>query len=86
MNLSHVITEFSFGPHFPEMVQPLDNSFEVTHDRTSTIRGPLQNLMVYLQLSLHINISFMLSRQHTSPLVQSHCEPINTVLPIIHGC
>ncbi|KAF9006770.1 DUF1692-domain-containing protein [Hymenopellis radicata] len=32
MNLSHVITEFSFGPHFPEMVQPLDNSFEVTHD------------------------------------------------------
>lgn len=30
MNLSHVITEFSFGPHFPEIVQPLDNSFEAT--------------------------------------------------------
>jgi hypothetical protein len=32
MNLSHVITEFSFGKHFPEITQPLDNSFEVTHD------------------------------------------------------
>ncbi|KIY66202.1 DUF1692-domain-containing protein [Cylindrobasidium torrendii FP15055 ss-10] len=32
MNLSHVITEFSFGPHFPEIVQPLDNSFEVAVD------------------------------------------------------
>jgi hypothetical protein len=30
MNLSHVISEFSFGPHFPEIVQPLDNSFEAT--------------------------------------------------------
>ena len=30
MNLSHIITEFSFGPHFPEIVQPLDNSFEAT--------------------------------------------------------
>jgi len=32
MNLSHVITEFPFGKHFPEITQPLDNSFEVTHD------------------------------------------------------
>ncbi|KAJ7052124.1 endoplasmic reticulum vesicle transporter-domain-containing protein [Mycena amicta] len=32
MNLSHVITEFSFGPFFPEIVQPLDNSFEVTQE------------------------------------------------------
>ncbi|TFK61941.1 DUF1692-domain-containing protein [Pluteus cervinus] len=29
MNLSHVITEFSFGPFFPDITQPLDNSFEV---------------------------------------------------------
>ncbi|KAI0246080.1 endoplasmic reticulum vesicle transporter-domain-containing protein [Lactifluus subvellereus] len=29
MNLSHVITEFSFGKHFPEITQPLDNSFEI---------------------------------------------------------
>ncbi|KAF9525798.1 DUF1692-domain-containing protein [Crepidotus variabilis] len=30
MNLSHIITEFSFGPFFPEIVQPLDNSYETT--------------------------------------------------------
>jgi hypothetical protein len=38
MNLSHVITEFSFGKHFPEITQPLDNSFEVTHDGVSFTR------------------------------------------------
>ncbi|KAJ6578125.1 endoplasmic reticulum vesicle transporter-domain-containing protein [Mycena capillaripes] len=32
MNLSHVITEFSFGPYFPDITQPLDNSLQVTHD------------------------------------------------------
>ncbi|CEQ43066.1 SPOSA6832_04948, partial [Sporobolomyces salmonicolor] len=26
MNLSHVVHEFSFGPYFPRIVQPLDNS------------------------------------------------------------
>ncbi|ETW82589.1 hypothetical protein HETIRDRAFT_382665, partial [Heterobasidion irregulare TC 32-1] len=30
INMSHVITEFSFGPYFPEITQPLDNSFEIT--------------------------------------------------------
>ncbi|ORY54753.1 endoplasmic reticulum vesicle transporter-domain-containing protein [Leucosporidium creatinivorum] len=30
MNLSHVIHEFSFGPYFPRISQPLDNSAEVT--------------------------------------------------------
>lgn len=34
MNLSHVITEFSFGPYFPEITQPLDNSFELTDQCT----------------------------------------------------
>jgi hypothetical protein len=33
MNLSHVITEFSFGPYFPDITQPLDYSFEVAQDR-----------------------------------------------------
>ncbi|THH18969.1 hypothetical protein EW146_g2115 [Bondarzewia mesenterica] len=32
MNMSHVITEFSFGPYFPDITQPLDNSFEITHE------------------------------------------------------
>lgn len=30
MNLSHVIHEFSFGPFFPQISQPLDNSAELT--------------------------------------------------------
>ncbi|GAA6009315.1 hypothetical protein JCM11491_004270 [Sporobolomyces phaffii] len=30
MNLSHVIHEFSFGSYFPKIVQPLDNSVELT--------------------------------------------------------
>lgn len=34
INMSHVITEFSFGPYFPEITQPLDNSFEITPSRT----------------------------------------------------
>jgi hypothetical protein len=32
MNLSHVITEFSFGPYIPDIVQPLDYSVEITHN------------------------------------------------------
>ncbi|RDB26128.1 ER-derived vesicles protein 41 [Hypsizygus marmoreus] len=32
MNLSHVISEFSFGPHFPDMTQPLDYSYEITNE------------------------------------------------------
>ncbi|GAA5882394.1 hypothetical protein JCM1840_006482 [Sporobolomyces johnsonii] len=31
MNLSHVVHEFSFGPYFPRIVQPLDNSMELTN-------------------------------------------------------
>lgn len=33
MNLSHVIHEFSFGPFFPRIVQPLDNSVELASGR-----------------------------------------------------
>jgi len=32
MNLSHIISEFSFGPYFPSIVQPLDNTFMMTHE------------------------------------------------------
>ncbi|QRV74956.1 Endoplasmic reticulum vesicle transporter [Ceratobasidium sp. AG-Ba] len=32
MNLTHVIHEFSFGPYIPDISQPLDYSFEVTHE------------------------------------------------------
>ncbi|KAI6155774.1 endoplasmic reticulum vesicle transporter-domain-containing protein [Pisolithus tinctorius] len=32
MNLSHAITEFSFGPYFPDIVQPLDYSLEIANE------------------------------------------------------
>jgi len=32
MNMSHVINEFSFGPYFPDITQPLDHSLEITQD------------------------------------------------------
>ncbi|EJU05029.1 DUF1692-domain-containing protein [Dacryopinax primogenitus] len=32
MNLSHIITEFSFGPYFPDIVQPLDYTIESSDD------------------------------------------------------
>ena len=41
MNLSHVIHEFSFGPYFPEISQPLDSSVETTDKRTSSLRPSL---------------------------------------------
>jgi endoplasmic reticulum-Golgi intermediate compartment protein 2 len=37
MNMSHVISEFSFGPYFPDITQPLDYSFEVTDERMSQL-------------------------------------------------
>ena len=30
--MSHVISEFSFGPYYPDIVQPLDYSFETTQE------------------------------------------------------
>jgi hypothetical protein len=35
MNLTHVVHEFSFGPYFPAISQPLDMSIETTLQRTS---------------------------------------------------
>ncbi|KIJ52477.1 hypothetical protein M422DRAFT_26067 [Sphaerobolus stellatus SS14] len=32
INMSHVINEFSFGPYFPDITQPLDYSFEIADD------------------------------------------------------
>lgn len=35
MNLTHVVHEFSFGPFFPAISQPLDMSLELTEQRES---------------------------------------------------
>lgn len=38
MNLSHIIHEFSFGPFFPAISQPLDLSYETTQNRACRLR------------------------------------------------
>jgi hypothetical protein len=38
MNLTHVVHEFSFGPYFPAISQPLDMSIEATPNRMSLRR------------------------------------------------
>lgn len=45
MNLSHIINEFSFGPYFPDITQPLDYTFELARDRKS--RSPNLSLLFY---------------------------------------
>ena len=38
MNLTHIVHEFSFGPFFPAISQPLDLSFELTERRECVVR------------------------------------------------
>jgi hypothetical protein len=66
MNMSHVITEFSFGKYFPEITQPLDNSFEVTHDSASLASRDLPLLMCLQNLS-RINITCVSFQQPMLP-------------------
>ena len=40
MNLSHIIHEFSFGPFFPRISQPLDNSVEIATSSQSILLMP----------------------------------------------
>lgn len=35
MNLSHIVHEFSFGPYFPAIAQPLDMSYKIASGRES---------------------------------------------------
>jgi len=37
MNLSHVIHEFSFGPFFPAIAQPLDMTYVQTEESESRV-------------------------------------------------
>ncbi|KAF8800826.1 DUF1692-domain-containing protein [Phlegmacium glaucopus] len=68
MNFSHIVTEFSFGPHFPDLVHPLDNSFEATD----------KNLIAF-QYFLHI-----VPTTYIAPRTRTLYALINTVLHIIH--
>lgn len=55
MNLSHVITDFSFGPYFPQMTQPLTNTLEIAQDRKFCL---LPGLPAYLTSRWCIVFSF----------------------------
>lgn len=73
MNLSHVITEFSFGPFFPEIVQPLDNSYESTDKRKfSMFRYRHVSKLISTQILLPISTSFTSSQPHISPPAAPH--------------
>ena len=82
MNLSHVITDFSFGPHFPEMSQPLKNTFELTRERKLVPYFSYLNPFLYvtLQHSSPTNTSSPLCRQPTLPLTPRRFKQINTAL------
>jgi hypothetical protein len=49
MNLSHIIHEFSFGPYFPAIAQPLDMTYTITESRESPSSGksPLVRALIH---------------------------------------
>ncbi|EDR00006.1 uncharacterized protein LACBIDRAFT_295853 [Laccaria bicolor S238N-H82] len=54
MNLLHVITAFSFRPHFPDITQPLDDSFESTDERFVAYRYFLHVVLAtYIALQIY---------------------------------
>ena len=74
MNLSHVINEFSFGPFFPRISQPLDNSVEMASSRESgssnrpqgraaLLLTLLGNIHSCIQTSTSSSILYRLSRR-----------------------
>lgn len=80
MNLSHVIHEFSFGPFFPRISQPLDDSMELASARESYLTlATRQRLEYLLQLSKYSNTSSRLSRLLTLMLAGESWIQINTV-------
>jgi hypothetical protein len=73
MNLSHVITELSFGPFFPEMTQPLDNTYEIT-----------ENPFVAYQYFLHI-VPTIFVAPRSWPLHTNQYSVTHYVRPLTHG-
>ena len=64
MNLSHVIHEFSFGPFFPAIAQPLDMTYAIAEHRELDTLLPmywcvdtLANPLRWVQNSRSFNIS-----------------------------
>ena len=64
--MSHVITEFSFGNYFPEIIQALDNSFEVTHDSLS---------LAYLECPRSVPTKFVAYQYYLGVVPTTHVAP-----------
>ena len=73
MNLSHVITKFSFGPYFPDITQPLDYSLELADD-------PFVAYQYFLSV---VPTKYIAPR--SSPLITNQYSVTHYVRPIIHG-
>ena len=73
MNLSHVITEFSFGPYFPDITQPLDYSLELAHE-------PFVAYQYFLSI---VPTTYVAPR--SPPLLTNQYSVTHYVQPIIHG-
>jgi hypothetical protein len=56
MNLSHIIHEFSFGPYYPSISQPLDMSLEVSDQHFSIFQFVPLRLPCLLQV-FHSNVA-----------------------------
>jgi len=54
MNLSHIVHEFSFGPFFPAIAQPLDMTYEHTSDRGDLCLAELTSAFTIFQYFLRV--------------------------------
>lgn len=73
MNLSHVITKFSFGPYFPDITQPLDYSLEVAHE-------PFIAYQYFLSI---VPTTYVAPR--SPPLITNQYSVTHYIRPIAHG-
>ena len=73
MNLSHVVTKFSFGPYFPDITQPLDYSLELANE-------PFVAYQYFLSI---VPTTYVAPR--SSPLITNQYSVTHYVRPITHG-
>jgi len=73
MNLSHVVTKFSFGPYFPDITQPLDYSLELANE-------PFVAYQYFLSI---VPTKYVAPR--SPPLITNQYSVTHYVRPIVHG-
>ncbi|KAF8800437.1 hypothetical protein BYT27DRAFT_7313567 [Phlegmacium glaucopus] len=86
MNFSHIITEFSFGPHFPYIVQPLDDSFKATDKNLIAFQYFLyivQSPKLHLKQTLYALINIVLYVIHG--LLWKHFTIFQYNTPLLTG-